>query len=100
MADVEVAIGVGGPIVKNELVIGGSVRLLPFVVIVGRSLNILLLELGQWSRSRQAKKFSKNTDTRSYSRKVAYGNVDFGSLRVAVHFFDMTTSGSWRGRST
>lgn len=76
MADVEVAVGVRGAIVKYEPVIGGSVRLLPLVVVVGRSLDILLLKLGQRSRSKQAKKFSQNGRGKLFTK----GRVRKGGL--------------------
>jgi len=51
MAGVQVAVGVGRPVVEEESVIGGAVLALPVIKVVGASLDVLFPVLGKRSWS-------------------------------------------------
>jgi len=50
VAGVQAAVGVGRPIVQDELVVGGAVGRLPLVEVIGASLDVLV-PVG-WARAR------------------------------------------------
>jgi hypothetical protein len=83
---VQVAVGVGWPIVQHELVIGRAVGGLPLVEVIGASLEVLLAGLRLRTRSARVSGWV-NAGTMD-----TYGNVDLGSRSVDAQLFDIVAS--------
>lgn len=84
----EIPIGIRWAIMNHKRFLRRPILPLPFIEVIGTSLDILLPEF--WKRSRADPTLvSLNMKLR---RQLTYGNVDLGNLNVADHDFDMVVS--------
>jgi hypothetical protein len=88
VSGMQTAIGIGGPIVKEELVVGRAIGGLPFIKVIGASLDVLLAVLRQRTRS-EMKRVSNIRDAKLSGK--THGNVDLGSLSVDAQLFDIVS---------